>query len=400
MLGSPQPAIVLTPWFPNVPGEREGNYVYDSARAISEQGWPISVLVARPLRPGTLGRLGGERHRSELNRTDFVEFDHVRLVRHLSFPRNLLPRARDLLLDRSLTPALIRLVAETRSRVIHAHTEALAPAAVAAGKATDSRVVVTLHGVNLAPRYFDLPARRRRFRRALSEADRVIIVGEPLRGFFRELVGSDDHFRVVPNGFSLMAAERHTPVLAAGREIRFISVSNLNEGKGIDINLEALSKLQSEGMKDWTYTVVGDGEQQGRLLGMVRESRLESRVRFVGARPHEEIARFLADADVFILPSYREAFGIAYLEAMSAGLLVLGVRDQGPSAFIEHGVSGLLVAPRDVASLAKQLSLIMSDVEPFRAVAENAKTASERFTWRRHAEDLAAIYREVLEELL
>jgi glycosyltransferase involved in cell wall biosynthesis len=70
---------------------------------------------------------------------------------------------------------------------------------------------------------------------------------------------------------------------------------------------------------------------------------LDSKVELAGARPHEEIPQYLAAADVFILPSYREAFGIAYLEAMAAGLLVVGVRDQGPSAFIEHGISGLLV---------------------------------------------------------
>jgi glycosyltransferase involved in cell wall biosynthesis len=118
-------------------------------------------------------------------------------------------------------------------------------------------------------------------------------------------------------------------VLSAERALHFVSVSNLHEGKGIDLNLEALSRLHRDGLTNWTYTVIGDGNQRADLQALVHEFGLDSKVEFAGARPHEEIPQYLAAADVFILPSYREAFGIAYLEAMAAGLLVVGVRIRG-----------------------------------------------------------------------
>jgi hypothetical protein len=156
------------------------------------------------------------------------------LVNHLSVPRNLTPRMSDAMLDRAVIPVLRRMVEDIAARVIHAHTESLAPAAVAVGQVTGAKVVVTLHGINVGRRYFGLASRRSRFRNALAAADRVIIVGEPLREFFRELVGRDDHFRVVPNGFSLKPAERLSLVLSAERA-HFVSALNLHEGKGIDL---------------------------------------------------------------------------------------------------------------------------------------------------------------------
>lgn len=390
-------AIVVTPWFPNAPGEREGNYVYESARAISENTWSVSVLVSRPYRPRRLGGWFPEWSGRALNAEDFSEFEQVRLVNHLSIPRNLAPRMSDLLLDKSITRELRRTVLDTSATVIHVHTESLAPAAVAVGRATGTKVVVTLHGINVGPRYFGSPWRRERFRRALSSADRVILVGEPLRPFFKELVGRDDHFRCVPNGFSLKRVERQSPVCRDDQPLRFISVSNLHEGKGIDINLVALAALCRRRETNWTYKVIGDGDQRNRLQAMVKDLGLQSRVEFVGAIPHEQVSAHLAAADVFILPSYREAFGIAYLEAMAAGLLTVGVRGQGPSAFIEHGISGLLVPPMDPDGLAQQLSGVLRDMASYRRVAANgARIACEEYTWDRHASAVTAIYEEVL----
>ena len=389
--------IVLTPWFPNSPGDREGNYVYESARAISRSGWRVSVLVSRPYGAGGVARiLHGGSSATPKART-FEEFAEISVVKHLSVPRNLTPRISDAVLDRFVVPSLTTMVAQSGARLIHVHTEALAPAAVAVGRAMGAKVVVTLHGINVAARYFDHPTRRSRFQRTLSSADRVILVGEPLRPFFRDLVGNDDRFRVVPNGYSSRPVERSRPLLATGGTIRFVSVSNLHEGKGLDLNLSALAQLKRGGQSNWTYTLIGDGHQRSHLEKLVRASGLSGQVELTGALPPEEIPRQLAGADVFTLPSYREAFGIAYLEAMDAGLLVVGVQDQGAAAFIEHGVSGLLMPPRDADALAQQFSAILRNPSSFRAMAANGRrVAREGYSWEKHAIEVKAVYQEAL----
>jgi glycosyltransferase involved in cell wall biosynthesis len=115
--------------------------------------------------------------------------------------------------------------------------------------------------------------------------------------------------------------------------------------------------------------------------------------------PHDAAMRVLAQANVFVLPSYREAFGIAYLEAMALGLLAIGVSGQGPEAFITHERTGLLVRPNDVESLVATMGAVLDNAGEMRRIA----TAGQRlvrvqFTWATHAQKLMAVYREALGE--
>jgi glycosyltransferase involved in cell wall biosynthesis len=116
----------------------------------------------------------------------------------------------------------------------------------------------------------------------------------------------------------------------------------------------------------------------------------------MGACAHDQIYILLKSADVFVLPSYREAFGIAYLEAMASGLLAIGVESEGPSAFIKHGDTGFLVPPRDSDALARQLIRIAGDRPAMRKIAESGRDyVTRNLTWNRHAEKLIDIYREL-----
>jgi len=387
----------VTPWFPNRPGEREGNYVYDSLHATSELGRAVSVVVARPYRPTGVGPVFAARESSTLNANAFAEFRSVELVRHISVPRNLAPRFSDRQLDRVLRPALEAQIQRLQAGIIHAHTESMAPAAVSAARQTGAKVVVTLHGINVGKRYFDHPQRRDRLCRALQEADRVILVGRPLWDYFAQLIRRTDHFRVVPNGFTATAIKARAPVLDDGRKLGFVSVSNLTEGKGVDLTIQALGALWRQGLRNWTYTVVGDGPLQPALRRLAVSLGIAAQLRFVGAVPHELVFDYLATADVFVLPSYREAFGIAYLEAMSAGLLAIGVQEQGPGDFIEDGVSGLLVAPRNHQDLTRCLAGILAAPANYRALAATGATrARQDYTWTRHGERLVHVYDELL----
>jgi glycosyltransferase involved in cell wall biosynthesis len=106
----------------------------------------------------------------------------------------------------------------------------------------------------------------------------------------------------------------------------------------------------------------------------------------------------LRDAHVFVLPSYREAFGIAYLEAMACGLLTIGVEGQGPSAFIISGKTGLLVPPQEVAALAACLRSVLEHPGRFSKIAAaGRKHVAQEYTWLRHAERLTEVYREIVE---
>jgi glycosyltransferase involved in cell wall biosynthesis len=304
-------------------------------------------------------------------------------------------RVTDLVADKIISDAITDVVHETSADLIHVHTEGLTPVAVRVAREQQLPVVVTLHGINAS--FLNSPYQKRRLRPALEAADRVILVGEPLREYFRTYIGSDRNFQLVPNGIDFPVSRFHRLILADD-VVRLVSVSNLHEGKGIDVTLLALARLQSEGITNWTYRVIGDGRERSALLRLASELELTEKVRFIGAVRHVEIFNQLIRDDVFVLPSYREAFGIAYLEAMAVGLLTIGVMGEGPSQFIRNGENGVLVPPRDVEALAVALrNILEGDHNRWREIAlEGQRTVQDFYTWDNHAKQLVEVYGQVI----
>lgn len=325
----------------------------------------------------------------------FPEFDGIRIVRHAFVPRNYFWRTSEYLREFRLRPALMESARSLMADVIYVHGEGLARCAADVARQLGISVVACLHGVPLMPRYMSIPGRRNRFADALRRADRLVLVGEPLRAYFGGIVGRVDHMRVVHNGVTPPSTETRSPFSESA--LRFVSVSNLQEGKGIDIALRGLKLAAERGLDDWSYTVVGGGVEQYRLMKLASLLQLRDRVNFLGARPHCEVYGHLEHADVFLLPSYREAFGIAYLEAMAAGLLAVGVKGQGPEAFIENGKTGILVDPQDPRALAESILRVAANRKEMAAIARaGAEVARARFSWESHARALSAVFDEAI----
>lgn len=380
--------LCLTPWFPDRPGEREGNYIFDSVTALKGAGVDVKVMVARPWKPWRGSRFNSGR---------FDRGFDIKLHHYPSLPRNMLRRAGNRIHFLTILPRVLAFARKHEVELIHAHTEGMAEVAAAAADKLGIGALVTIHGINTSPRYMGTRAQRNYFRNALNRCDRVVLVGEPLRPFFADICGRDDHFRVVHNGFRLTGA------LPGGRRIgtetvtRLISVSNLHEGKGIDLTIRALAHLEAQGVTRWHYTIVGDGYLMPELERLVQELGLGKKITFIGAVEHAQVAGYLGQADIFVLPSYREAFGIAYLEAMACGLLAIGVEGQGAAEFLRHGENGLLVPAKNIGALAEAISHPLAHPEEARRLAAaGQQTAQHDFNWGRHGESLAALYREVI----
>jgi glycosyltransferase involved in cell wall biosynthesis len=382
--------LCLTPWYPNDQDAKEGNFVLDSVESLRKIGHTVEVLVTRPYRPWSKGTI------DEYNILN-SRVNAPKVIHHPSIPRNQLRLLSNWLYDLFVTSRLKDMALSIGADVMHIHTEL--PALTAVPVASKLRIpsVVTLHGYNPAPR-LNTPLQHSLLRSALATANRVVLVGEPLRQFFSPIIGRTDHFRVVPNGFRLPLVDLKKN-LRSDKRLRLISVSNLHEGKGIELNLKALAILKSQGIRNWDYTVVGDGYLRSELEKLTSELGLCSEVRFVGALGHSDVYRQLQLADVFVLPSYREAFGIAYLEAMAFGLLTVGVRDQGPSAFIEDGYTGILVNPCDVFDLAERLSDIFARSDEMLEIGKRGRQrVLNAFTWESHALQMSKVFEDVIKE--
>lgn len=389
--------LCITPWFPRYPNDQTGNYIFDSIQSLLSLGNEVIVLITQPWRPAVAGLFHPDWIKKKINPKLFPGI-HIHICQYLSIPRGFCCTISNWSYRTRVNTILKKIVQKYQCQVIHAHTELCGLAAVDVGAKLGIPTVLTLHGINPNRRFYIGNARRQLFEYTLSKANRVILVGSTLKNFARNFVTEHDHFRIVPNGFRLnFQKQKNIEKSRLQNKMRFISVSNLHEGKGIDINIYALAKLKESGINEWTYKIVGDGKERKKLENLVNKLNLTQQVFFRGDCNHMEVYAQLLQSDIFILPSYKEAFGVAYLEAMSFGLLTIGIEGQGPQDFIEHQKTGLLVPPRDIDALANTIKKIFTSDNKMRDIAEAGKKhVHNNFTWHSHATKMMKVYEELV----
>ncbi|MBN2346427.1 MAG: glycosyltransferase, partial [Candidatus Aminicenantes bacterium] len=153
--------------------------------------------------------------------------------------------------------------------------------------------------------------------------------------------------------------------------------ATLDPRKNIDVNLRALAELGAA--SDWRYEVIGDGPEETRLKSLSRELGLQDRVVFAGRLPWPRVLQRLRESDVFLMVS-RDTFGIAYLEAMASGCLVVGALDFGASGIIAAGRNGFLCPLGSQRAITKVLAEIagrLSTAEASRLVANSLATVAD-----------------------
>lgn len=169
------------------------------------------------------------------------------------------------------------------------------------------------------------------------------------------------HF--VPNAVrppTLLAA----PFSGMDRPPLIVAAGRLHPKKGFDILIAALALLRDEGVA-FEAQIAGEGDERGKLEGLIAQHGLAERVRLVGWR--DDVSVFLATGDVFAFPSHQEGFPLVLLEAMAVGLPVAASAIPGPVEMIAEAVDGRLVPPGDAAALATSLAGLIA--APSKAVA-------------------------------
>jgi glycosyltransferase involved in cell wall biosynthesis len=174
-----------------------------------------------------------------------------------------------------------------------------------------------------------------------------------------------------------------------------LSVAELHERKGIKYLIEAMPKV-IENCPTCKLVLVGAGPEEASLKKLVKEKNLENHVVFLGFR--KDIPHIMKSADVFVLPSEKEAFGLVLIEAMAAELPIIASDVGGIPEIIENGTNGMLVPPHDEDRIANAISKLLNDpktVEKFRA--NGNKLLRKSFDAKIMAKKTEEIYDDLLE---
>ncbi|MET3730531.1 glycosyltransferase family 4 protein [Moheibacter stercoris] len=172
-------------------------------------------------------------------------------------------------------------------------------------------------------------------------------------------------------------------------QFNIVYVGRLEKVKNVEALIKAFSRIfQTNAI----LTLVGDGRERKNLENLARELKIEKNVQFVGfaTDPHE----YLQSADLFVLPSFSEGFGIAAVEAMLMRVPVLCSNVGGIPEFVEHEKTGWLFNPNNLEELSAKLKEVMEmDPTSLEEIGINGyKSVKEVFTKKKYVENLEKLY--------
>src|SRR6266508_4813082 len=232
-------------------------------------------------------------------------------------------------------------------------------------------------------------------------ADLMIAATDEERDQLVTLYGAEpDRVEVVPPGVDHHVfapgdrAEARRPLrLDPGARV-LLYVGRIQPLKGADLTVRCLAELDP----DVTLLVVGGPsgtEGEAEVLGLrrlVSDLGLESRVRFVPPQTHERLAVYYQAADVCLVPSRTESFGLVALEAAACGTPVVAAEVGGLGSVVEDGRTGFLVEGRAATDYAARVDVLLSHPEFAREMGANALARSSRYMWSIAAARLRRLY--------
>ncbi|KQW43961.1 hypothetical protein ASC77_21440 [Nocardioides sp. Root1257] len=288
---------------------------------------------------------------------------------------------------------LRRLLEDLAPDVVHVHVSVLSPfASTAARRASwlGFATLVTVH--SMWSRLGPLPATAHALLRLGSWPLAWSAVSEPAAAPLRRMLGPGTPVHVLPNAVD-PASWRPGRVPVAPAVPTVVSVMRMTRTKRTlplaRILLDVRRRVPAE--VPLRAVVVGDGPQRPALERLLRRHRMDDWVELPGRLDRTEIGRVLADASVFVAPAELESFGIAALEARTAGLPVVASSLSGVTEFVQHEREGLLGATDGM--LATHIARLLTDVSLRERIAQHNATVPPRHDWveaRRRTHELYA----------
>lgn len=287
-------------------------------------------------------------------------------------------------------PIGLKRIREFNPDIIHVHWPVTSYLAKLYTKITGKKFVTTYHTSGI-PKHF-----------LHRKADYAIAISSELK---RELVNrfgyNKEQIKLIYNGISKDKFNRK-PSEGLKNNIKMQLnlplekpllgfVGSLNKKKGIDILLEACSKITNV---DFHIVLVGDGDKNW-LLNLINKFRLDNKI---SVYPFQDPVKFYSIFDVFVLPSRKEGFPLVSIEAMMMGIPTIRSNVEGANDQIKHNINGFIFKNEDVQELSKYIRLLLQNNELRKNMGQKARLyATNKFSADIMINKLIQLYKEILE---
>jgi glycogen synthase len=294
--------------------------------------------------------------------------------------------------------------------VFHAHDWLVATAGIGLKHVFRKPLLVTMHSTEIGRRDGLHTSAEKMIAETEAwltyEAWKVICCSQYMVSHVKWAFGlPDDKLVMVPNGVNLQVyenirkhdLENFRRDFGLPEEKLVLFVGRLVYEKGAHVLVNAIPKILDK--VNAKFVIVGSGYMKEQLSAIVKSMGLERKVLFTGFLDEDSLLKLQCSADVSVVPSLFEPFGIVALEAMAAKSPVVVSDTGGLSEIVEHDLTGVKVYPNNVDSLAWGVTKVLSDETYSNRLRENAfKRIQEKYDWGKIAQQTVRIYEGVLGE--
>jgi glycosyltransferase involved in cell wall biosynthesis len=394
---------VVAEFYPSRRDPVLGIWAHRQALAARDAGAEVRVLVLHRLVPPraalAAGPSGAARALASLVREPRKQTRDglpVSYVSYVSPPRDRSYANWGAWASPALGLALRRLARSFPFEVIHAHN-AVPPGDAVARARLKTPLIVSVHGGDVLYTANLGEAGAEAVARGLGAARLVLANSQGIAELARAHGAGET--RVVHLGAELPAAHRDGLAEIPSREgpPTLVTVAHLVARKRHADVLRALAVLGGR-HPTLRYAIIGEGPERIALEGLAARLGVAERVDFHGQLAPEQAIEQARRCTLFVMPSTEEAFGVAYIEAMAAGVPAIGCRGEpGPEEIAAAGDGFMLVPPGDIERLTQRIDELLSDPHRLREAGQRARaTVAANFTWERCGEQTVAAYEHVL----
>ena len=257
-------------------------------------------------------------------------------------------------------------------------------------------MITTLHGTDITL-VGSHPFYKKAVQFSINHSEYVTAVSQSLKDDTERLFEITTSIKVIPNFIDLQKIKfRDVPCekiqIAAEDELIITHISNFRPLKRI-LDILKIFKIIKDGL-NVKLLMVGDGPEKERAIHYCKVNQIEKDVLFVGKS--NEIDNILCFSDLFLLPSEKESFGLAALEAMAHGVPVVCSDIGGLPEVIENGISGFLCPVGDINVMAEKVNYLLSDKERLKLFKSQAYQSSKKFDIKKIISLYESVYNDAL----
>ncbi|MGL5941036.1 MAG: glycosyltransferase family 4 protein [Waterburya sp.] len=381
-------------------------YVRQVGEALARQGWQVDMFTRC----------------SDANQPEIVEHSpNCRTIRLTAGPQKFVPRQKIFQYLPEFVKAFINFQHQQKTiyPIIHTNYWLSAWVGMEIKKIQTVRHLHTYHSLG-AVKYRSVTTvpliaktRLRVEKQCLETADMIIATSPQEQEHMRSLVSTKGNITVIPCGtdiecFGSIDRQSGRAKLGINPEDKVVMYAGrFDERKGIETLVRAIAREEVISHQNLKLIIVGgytpgesDGQEKERITNIVQELEIEDITKFAGRVQHQDLASYYAAADVCVVPSHYEPFGLVAIESMAARTPVVASDVGGLKFSVVDQVTGLLVPPQDEAAFAQAINSILSSPKWREQLGNNARKRVEaKFSWNGVANQLEQQYLSELSNL-